>query len=116
MRVRSRPTGEETLIAMDMAVKKFLKEDGVKEGLDELALILVRRRRLRTRDTLAWERYACASRYECSQAGCHAWLYTPEELRAHLRSEHTNLLESDFSTAVERSKKCWTYRGAEQED
>lgn len=116
MRLRSRPTGEETLKTMDIAVKKFLKEEQVKKDLDELALILVRRRRLRTRDTLAWERYACASRYECSQAGCHAWLYTPEELRAHLGSEHTNLLEIDCSAAVEGSKKCWTYRGAAHED
>jgi hypothetical protein len=115
MRVRSRPTGEETLKAMDIAVKKFLKEEQVRKDLDELALILVRRRRLRTRDTLAWERYACASRYECSQAGCHAWLYTPEELRAHLSSEHTNL-EIDYSAAVEGSKKCWTYRGGVHED
>lgn len=116
MRLRSRPTGEETLSAMDIAVKKFLKGDDAKKNLDELALILVRRRRLRTRDTQAWERYACASRYECSQAGCRAWLYTPEELRAHLRSEHNDHLETDFPAAVEGSKKCWIYRGAAHED
>lgn len=116
LRISGRATGEDTLRTMNEAVKQYLRDEKVKKDLKNLARILVRRRRLRTRDRVAWERYACASRYECSQAGCHEWLYTVEELRVHLDSEHTNLSESDRSAAAKGSRKCWIYRGVTNED
>jgi hypothetical protein len=110
LRLTSRPTGEDTLRTMEEAVRDYLKEENVKRDLKNLASILVRRRRLRTRDTVAWERYACASRYECSQAGCYAWLFTEDELGAHLVGEHANLSGDDRLRAIEGARKCWTYR------
>jgi len=113
MKLRSRPTGEETLKTMSDAVELFLKQANVRNDLDELAKILVRRRRLRTRDRVAWERYACASRYECSQEGCNAWLDTREELQIHVEKEHAGLSGSDRLAVVQGPKKSWIYRGEE---
>jgi hypothetical protein len=115
LKLSSRPTGEDTLGSMDRAVKDFLKRPEVKNSLEELAKILVDRRRLRTREKEAWERYACDARYECSQAECLGKLYTLDDFLAHIDSQHANLSEDDRSVSIRESKKCWTYRGAGDE-
>jgi len=117
MKLRTRPTGEETLKAMEIAVNKYLKKENVKNDLNSLAKILVRRRRLRTRDENAWKRYACAERYECSVAGCGTWLNTPEQFEDHLNTRHSDLSEDDRSNAHRDvgSKKMWTYKIVERD-
>jgi hypothetical protein len=98
--------------SMDRAVREYLKLQKVRQDLEELAKILVRRRRLRTRDKVAWERYACDARYECSQTECIQTLYSLEDFEAHLEAEHESLSEDDRSAFIQNSKKCWVYRGA----
>jgi hypothetical protein len=110
LKLSSRPTGEDTLGSMDRAVKDYLRLPKVRHELEELAKILVRRRRLRTRDKAAWERYACDARYECSQTECIQTLYSLEEFQAHLEAEHASLSEDDRLTSIQNSKKCWVYR------
>jgi hypothetical protein len=112
LKLSSRPTGEDTLGSMDTAVREFLRRPEVRNSLGELAEILVRRRRLRTRERVAWERYACNARYACSQAECHETLYTLDDFRAHLDDQHENLSEDARSASIYESKKCWMYRGA----
>jgi hypothetical protein len=108
----SRPTGVDTLESMDRAVRDFLKRSKVRQDMEELAKILVRRRRFRTRDKMAWERYACDARYECSQTGCNQILYTLEDFQDHIEGQHAGLSDDDRSACIQESKKCWVYRGA----
>lgn len=67
---RSTEPGYKTLEEMFVATAAYLQDRDVKRDLDECAKILVKRRRLRARDTSAWDRYASASFYECSYQGC----------------------------------------------
>lgn len=113
--LRHRPTGEETLIKMTEAVKKYVKTKEVKDEMEALANLLVSRRRLRTRDKSAWERYACASHYECNQDGCDTRVETLDKFEAHLRSTHNELSEDDRQSSVEVSRRCWTYRAGKAE-
>lgn len=84
----SHPTGTKTLESMNKAVADFLRGEKVQEQMEELARTLVLRRRLRTRDKSAWERYACASRYMCSQPDCSQTQNTLDAFLKHLADEH----------------------------
>lgn len=116
LKLSSRQTGKETLEFMDEAVSQFLREQGVRDNMNELAKILVLRRRLRLRDKSAWERYACASTYECTQAECTETSETLNEFEAHLNDAHTNLSMEDRQSAIKESRRCWTYRGENGKD
>lgn len=108
----SRPTGRDTLESMDQAVHDYLRIPEVREDMTKLARILVLRRRLRTRDVSAWERYACASRYECSQVECNVVVDTLDEFGAHLDNAHANLSDKDRLATIQASRQCWVYRGS----
>jgi len=112
LRLRTRPTGEETLVKMDKYVKEYLKSDKVKSELNDLAKNLVRRRRLRTRDRSAWDQYASASSYECSVEGCERNMQTIDLFLAHLGDAHVELLEDARNEVIKGSRKCWTYKDA----
>jgi hypothetical protein len=114
--LRSRPTGEETLNAMADGVREYLRPRPVKSELERLAEILVLRRRLRTRDKSAWERYACASHYECNQTGCNAKVDTLDEFEIHLDDAHNNLSNDDHHSIIQISRQCWTYREFADDD
>jgi hypothetical protein len=115
-KLRSRPTGDETLNAMADAVNEYLNLRRVKSELERLAKILVLLRRLRTRDKTAWERYACASHYECNQTGCDAKVDTLDEFEAHLNDAHDNLSKDESRSAIQASRRCWTYRETTEDD
>ena len=114
-KMSSRPTGKDTLEAMTEATNGYLKKREVRDDLTKLAEILVLRRRWRTRDKSAWERYACASRYECNQNECEEKVDTLDDFQAHLDAAHARLGDDRLS-AIEGSRRCWTYRGLENED
>jgi len=101
---------------MTEAVKEYLKLRRVKSELEILAKVLVLRRRLRTRDKSAWERYACASHYECNQTGCDEKVDTLDEFEAHLNDAHDNLSKDDRHSAIQVSRRCWTYRASADDD
>lgn len=111
LKLSNRATGKETLESMDNAIKAFLKKPKVKKEMVKLANILVLRRRLRTRDETAWERYACASSYECNQEECNTQCESLGELRVHFDSVHSSLPENERTDAIQNSKRCWAYRG-----
>lgn len=115
-KLSSRPTGKDTLEAMTDATNKYLKTAAVKNDLTKLAETLVLRRRLRTRDRAAWDRYACASRYECNQNECNTKVDTLNNFRVHLDDAHVDLSNDDRSSAIRGSRQCWTYRGSGEED
>lgn len=52
-------------------------------------------RRLSTRDKAAWDRYTCASRYECNQNECDTKVDTSDEYGVHLDDAHLNLSDDD---------------------
>lgn len=116
LKLSNRATGKETLESMDNAIKSFLKKPETKKEMARLANILVLRRRLRTRDKKAWERYACASRYECNQEECNAECESLGEFELHLNAAHSLLPTDVRSTAIKNSKRCWVYRGNGEED
>ncbi|KAE8446920.1 hypothetical protein EG329_011551 [Mollisiaceae sp. DMI_Dod_QoI] len=98
--LRSRATGEETLKAMTDSIKEYVKSRPVKDELARLAEILVLRRRLRTRDKSTWERYVCASHYECNQIGCGAKADTLDDFEEHLYDAHGNFSNDDRRSVV----------------
>ncbi|KAL8690818.1 MAG: hypothetical protein Q9224_004317, partial [Gallowayella concinna] len=63
---KSADPGFKTLDKMDIAIAVYLRDADVQKDLDACAKLLVKRRRYRTRDASAWDRYASASFYECS--------------------------------------------------
>jgi hypothetical protein len=116
--ISTRQTGLETLQTMDRAVDKYLRKSrDAQNDMDKLAEILVRRRRLRTKDKVAWERYACDLRWECSQPDCNAMAETPDAFQAHLNQEHQELTETQagIKTSFQESRKCWVYKGVSEE-
>jgi len=115
-KLSSRETGKDTIEAMTEAINRYLKDTTVKDDLERLAKILVLRRRLRTRDASAWDRYACASSYECNQDQCGSKADTVEDFRLHFDSVHRDLSDEDRKSAIQGSRRCWTYRGSGGED
>ncbi|KAL9595849.1 MAG: hypothetical protein Q9219_006191 [cf. Caloplaca sp. 3 TL-2023] len=59
-----------TLEKMRWAMTQYLNQAQSQGDLDRCARLLVRRRRFRARDQSAWDRYASASYYECSDQHC----------------------------------------------
>lgn len=106
--------GFKTLDKMYVATAAYLQEDIVQKDLDECAKLLVRRRRYRTRDASAWDRYASASFYECSYQKCQKTPHKTAQLyKDHVKREHFSALtDQPLETAMKTSRRCWVYRNA----
>ncbi|KAL8839505.1 MAG: hypothetical protein Q9170_001728 [Blastenia crenularia] len=104
--------GHITLDKMYVATAAYLLRRDVQHDLNECAKLLVKRRRLRTRDTSAWDRFASASFYECSYQGCEKIpINTAQLFKEHVRKKHYSALaEQPLEAAMEGSRRCWIYR------
>lgn len=110
-------SGCKTLNKMFVAVAAYLHRRGVQDDLNKCAKLLVKRRRLRARDTSAWDRYASASFYECSFQGCQKFhINTAQLFKEHVKKEHYSTLRADpqLEAAMKKSRRCWIYRNASQ--
>ncbi|KAL8926793.1 MAG: hypothetical protein Q9172_001670 [Xanthocarpia lactea] len=109
---RSTEPGFKTLDKMYVATAAYLQQGFVQKGLDECAKLLVKRRRYRTRDASAWDRYASASFYECSYQKCQKTpRKTAQQYKDHVKKEHFSALaEQPLEKAMKTSRRCWVYR------
>lgn len=118
IRGKNSTPGYKTIDTMDQATSKYILRDDVQDDLKKIASILVKRRRLRVRDTSAWDRYASASYYECIHKGCeHRRIATSDLYKEHLRELHglrlpAEVLERDML----RSRRCWLYKNKPSEN
>ncbi|KAL8721375.1 MAG: hypothetical protein Q9225_001922 [Loekoesia sp. 1 TL-2023] len=110
----STDSGFKTLNKINAATRAYLDRANVQKDLDQCAKLLVMRRRHRTRDAAAWDRYASASFYECSYGGCHKFRHNTAPLfEEHLRSKHQSVLaDKPVEAALSESRRCWVYRNA----
>lgn len=115
MRGKNSTRGYKTIDDMDRAMSAYLRRPDVQNDLNELAKILVKRRRLRSKDGSAWDRYASASYFECTHQGCeHKQISTREKYEEHLRDKHgMKLAAQDLESDMKRSRRCWLYRSKE---
>lgn len=109
--------GCKTLKKMFIAVATYLHSRRVQDDLNKCAKLLVKRRRLRVRDTSAWDRYVSASYYECSYPGCQKFrIKTAQLFKEHVKREHysTSLADRPLEATMKSSRRCWIYRNASQ--
>lgn len=101
-----------TLEKMYVATAAYLADPKVQKELTECARILVRRRRLRMRDTSEWDRYASFSYYDCNVEGCTRLRSNKaQEFREHLRKFHPNLPGQEVEQRVQDCRRVyWKYR------
>ena len=85
-----RSSGYKTLDKIETAIKAYLRDPNVNRRLDKCAEILVKRRRLQTRDSSRWDRYASYSHYECNMKGCPkpSLFNTAHDFKEHLLRFH----------------------------
>lgn len=109
---KDKTPGAKTLEKIRTAVGRYIIRDDVRQGLKEMARVLVARRRLRTRDASAWDQYACASWYECSFKGCvRERIETLNEYLDHMRASHRDEWDEEGGVAeAKRDRRCWVYR------
>ena len=105
-----------TIEKMNKATAEYLQEPSVQEDLLKVAELLVHRRRLRTRDLSAWDRYASASWYECTHKGCrHRIIDTADLYKRHVKEEHDiKLVEEIIERDMRKSRRCWEYPPAHE--
>ena len=118
VRGKNRMPGYKTIDTMDQATSVYLLRRDVQEDLKELAKILVKRRRLRTRDASAWDRYASASYFECTHKGCeHTRITTSSLYQEHLRERHgLKLVDQIIERDMQKSRHCWLYKSSRSRD
>ncbi|KAL8957751.1 MAG: hypothetical protein Q9193_005056 [Seirophora villosa] len=106
--------GFATLDKMNVATTEYLHRQDVQHDLDECAKLLVKRRRLRARDDSAWDRFASASYYVCSDEKCPKFrINTKQDYKSHVKKEHYSALRDEpLETAMKTSRRCWIYRNA----
>lgn len=97
---------------IEKAIAKYLDNKEVRENLKKVAQLLVKRRRLRTRDKSAWDKYACASYYLCSYGDCQEErLETLNTYQQHLVAiHHLNNYDESTKELVKEARRCWIYR------
>lgn len=111
LRGKSPTPGGKTLEKLHRATSEYLKDPEVQGDLVECAKLLVRRRRLRTRDLSAWERYASASSYECDSKGCERKPFHTRQLyKEHISAKHNMKINDEgIEVSLLKNRKCWTY-------
>jgi hypothetical protein len=125
-RTPRKASGEKTLQKIRNAITLYLANDNVQHRLKRCAKLLVRRRRLRTRDVSAWERYALASHFICPSRRCEGNKYLTIELfadhvRAHYRAngngsglsdrdgDDIKVEEEELQRTIDEARCCWLY-------
>ena len=93
--IRRKPgdPGHKTLQKISAATDEYLQKNDVQKELEEIAKVLVRRRRLRVRDASEWERFASFTYYRCDISRDHkpcekVRMRTADKFREHLRKDH----------------------------
>ncbi len=109
---KSTEPGHETLDKMYLATAAYLQQRDVQNDLKDCAKLLVKRRRLRTRDFSKWERYASASYYMCVHNGCEkARIDTRQLFKQHLKDRHRiQVADEVLEKTTLDSRHCWVYR------
>lgn len=99
--------GFKTIRKIEVGTAAYLQQHQVQQDLAACAKLLVRRRRLRTRDVSKWDRYASASYYNCNGNNCeHRRVNTRQEFEDHMKKEHgTQVADS----VREKTRGCWRY-------
>lgn len=101
--------GIKTIEKIEVGTAAYLQSREVQDKLVACAKLLVRRRRLRTRDVSMWDRYASASYYECDREGCQAkQIKTRHEYEEHMKNQHD--INEVTDSVLEQRRRCWTYR------
>lgn len=99
--------GFKTIKKIEDGTAAYLQSPVVQHKLAACAKLLVRRRRLRTRDVSRWDRYASASYYECGLNDCEfKWIKTRQEYEEHIKNHHKIKEVTDL---VEMRRRCWQY-------
>jgi hypothetical protein len=123
-----RASGKKTLQNIRNATTLYLADNAVQHRLKRCAKLLVRRRRLRTRDASAWERYALASHFVCPLQNCQGRKYhTVEAFAEHVHVHHRANgngggqidrdgddieAEEKLQRAIDEARCCWLYNFA----
>ena len=104
--------GCKTLEKMYVAAAAYLTEPKVQRDLTECARILVRRRRLRARNSSEWDRYASFSYYDCNVKGCTSpRCNKAQEFREHLQKLHYRIADREMEQRVQECRCVyWKYR------
>lgn len=112
LRGKNKESGCITIKKIEVAVASYLQNREVQEQLKACAKLLVRRRRLRTRDPSAWDRYASASYYTCAWKGCEQTIiYTAQEYKEHIKDKHRiRGVDQAIESTIHQSRHCWVYR------
>lgn len=113
LRGKNKVSGCITIEKIESAIATYLVRRDVQKALEACAKLLVRRRRLRTRDESAWDRYASASYYECKYKGCErSRINTAQDYKEHVRTRHQFLgVDQAVTNTMRDSRHCWIYRG-----
>ncbi len=109
---KSTQPGHKTLDKMYLATAAYLQRRDVQNDLTECANLLVKRRRLRTRNYSAWERYASASYYICVHNGCEkVRIDTRQLFKEHLKERHhIQVADEVLEKTILDSRHCWIYQ------
>lgn len=104
-------SGCKTIRKIEVGTAAYLQQRDVQRDLAACARLLVRRRRLRTRDVSKWDRYASASHYECYLDGCEASrIKTSQQYEDHIKSHHSVRIDDSVRKRMQSSRRCWIYR------
>ena len=110
---RDNTPGGKTLAEIEDATTSYLREPDVQRDLNEVAKILVDRRRLRTRSMSNWDRSASYSYYQCDLGRCgDERVNTAQEFKEHIRKEHRNIRDDQALEAelIRKRRVHWVYR------
>lgn len=104
--------GYKTIRKIEVGTAAYLQQRDVQRDLVICARLLVRRRRLRTRDVSKWDRYASASHYECYlEEGCEtSRIKTSQQYEDHIKSHHGIRIDDSVRKRMQSSRRCWIYR------
>lgn len=103
--------GYKTIRKIEVGTAAYLQQSEVQRDLAACARLLVRRRRLRTRDVSKWDRYASASHYECHLEDCEASrIKTSQQYEDHIKNDHGIQIDDSVRKRMQSSRRCWIYR------
>jgi len=105
-------SGRDTIKKIEDTIALYLAKKEVQDELEECAKILVRRRRLQTRNESRWDRFALASSYICPYKKCperrHGNL---DDFKAHVRRNHSkDVNQEQLDADAQLARRCWLYR------
>lgn len=111
LRGKNKEPGCITIRKIELAVAKYLQRRDVQQQMKACAKLLVRRRRLRTRDPSAWDRYASASYYECYWKNCERKkILTAQKYEEHIKDRHhIRVFDQKIVDRIRQSRRCWIY-------